>query len=252
MYDSSHQSTSPQRFFFSSIQNRWQKFFKSRFLQSLGNQANLYFAGFLIILVLLFLGMYSRHNGYLVIVGTVIHSHLFFFTDSIREMRKYSASREAEIEHGHLDSELQFSMKLFRAQRNFYVSGFALFLCLVIRRLVLLIQTQAQLIADKEASIQQAKNASSAAQSMLSSSGSSSGDKSASSSSSAGKDEAENLKKQLKESNSKCSKLEASEEALKKQASQLTAEYDRLMKEHSKVQEKYEKLLNSQDTRKDR
>ena len=166
-------------------------------------------------------------------------------------MRKYSASREAEMEHGHLDSELQFSMKLFRAQRNFYVSGFALFLCLVIRRLVLLIQTQAQLIADKEASIQQAKSASNAAQSLMKSSGSS-GDKSASSSSSADKDEIEKLNKKLKEVTAKCTKLEASEDAVKKQATQLTAEYDRLMKEHSKVQEKYEKLLNSQDTRKDR
>lgn len=45
-------------------------------------------------------------------------------------MRKHSVGRELEIEHGHLDSELQHSMKLFRAQRNFYIAGFALFLCL--------------------------------------------------------------------------------------------------------------------------
>ena len=78
---------------------RWQKFLKSRFLASMGRQANLYFTGFLLVLIML-------------------------WVDSIREMRKYSVGREDhEIEHGHLDAELQ-------AQRNFYIAGFALFLCL--------------------------------------------------------------------------------------------------------------------------
>lgn len=62
---------------------RWQKFFKSRFLASLGRQANLYFTGFLLVLVML-------------------------WVDSIREMRKYSVGREEHgVEHGHLDAELQ-------------------------------------------------------------------------------------------------------------------------------------------------
>lgn len=53
------------------------------------------------------------------------------FVDAIREMRKYSVGREEHgVDHGHLDAELQYSMKLFRAQRNFYIAGFALFLCL--------------------------------------------------------------------------------------------------------------------------
>lgn len=33
--------------------------------------------------------------------------------------------------HAHLDREMQGSMRLFRAQRNFYISGFSLFLALV-------------------------------------------------------------------------------------------------------------------------
>lgn len=37
----------------------------------------------------------------------------------------------AEHQHQHLDAEMQGSMRLFRAQRNFYISGFALFLSLV-------------------------------------------------------------------------------------------------------------------------
>lgn len=51
--------------------------------------------------------------------------------DAIREMRKYSAelSDQGRGEHGHhLDAEMQAHMRLFRAQRNFYISGFSLFL----------------------------------------------------------------------------------------------------------------------------
>lgn len=49
---------------------------------------------------------------------------------------------ESHDGHQHLNVEMQGSMRLFRAQRNFYISGFALFLSLVIRRLVTLISTQ--------------------------------------------------------------------------------------------------------------
>lgn len=58
-------------------------------------------------------------------------------------------------------------MRLFRAQRNFYISGFSIFLTLVIRRLVILISAQAQLLAQSEASMRQAQSASSAARSLL-------------------------------------------------------------------------------------
>lgn len=64
--------------------------------------------------------------------------------------------------------ELQHSMRLFRAQRNFYISGFSIFLTLVIRRLVILISAQAQLLAQSEASMRQAQSASTAARSLLS------------------------------------------------------------------------------------
>lgn len=59
---------------------RWQKLFKSRFLQSLSNQASVYFLVLLAILVL-------------------------FLLDAIREIRKYSTVEHTE--HGHLDSEMQ-------------------------------------------------------------------------------------------------------------------------------------------------
>lgn len=52
-------------------------------------------------------------------------------TDAIREMRKYSGelAEQSQGNHGHhLDAEMQAHMRLFRAQRNFYISGFSLFL----------------------------------------------------------------------------------------------------------------------------
>lgn len=48
----------------------WQKFFKSRFLISIENQANLYFMVFIVILVLLFLGKFLLiHEGKPILVA---------------------------------------------------------------------------------------------------------------------------------------------------------------------------------------
>lgn len=58
---------------------RWQRFFRSKFLQSLRNQASIYFLILLAILVL-------------------------FLLDAIREMKKYSST---EQDHAHLDAEMQ-------------------------------------------------------------------------------------------------------------------------------------------------
>lgn len=75
---------------------------------------------------------------------------------------------KTENSNEHLNVELQHSMRLFRAQRNFYISGFSIFLTLVIRRLVILISSQAQLLAQSEASMRQAQSATTAARSLLS------------------------------------------------------------------------------------
>merc|ERR1712156_39367 len=70
---------------------------------------------------------------------------LLAFLDSIREMQKY-AQRDESVKRGAgtLTLQMQHQMKLFRAQRNFYIVGFTLFLCLVIRRLLGLILSNAQ------------------------------------------------------------------------------------------------------------
>ncbi|KAI1278770.1 B-cell receptor-associated protein 29 [Halotydeus destructor] len=168
------------------------------------------------------------------------------FVDSIREMRKHSAFKEQEIEHGRLDSELQHSMKLFRAQRNFYIAGFALFLCLVIRRLVILISAQAQLMADSEASIRQAKSASEAAQRAMEGDSKQS-EKETEAVPKPSKDElvaisekheqeVRTLKHELTNSREEIIKLRLNCDTVKKQAASVSAEYDRLMKEHEKLQ----------------
>lgn len=119
---------------------KWNRFFKSKFLAMLAQQAHLYF---------------------FLIMGVLV----LFLLEAIREMRKYSnTDNSGEV---HLNVEMQHSMRLFRAQRNFYISGFAIFLVLVIRKLVQLISTQANLLAQSEASMKQAQSATAAARSLM-------------------------------------------------------------------------------------
>jgi len=191
---------------------RWNKIFKSRFLQAVGNQASIYFVVLLAVLVL-------------------------FFLDAIREMRKYSSPETTEPAHSHLDAEMQVNMRLFRAQRNFYISGFALFLSLVIRRLVTLISQQASLLAQSEAAMRQAQSATTTAQSLLAQN----------QASMAQNDTNEAHDKEVTELKEKLAKAEKAleyerkdKDALKNQAESLSKEYDRLNEEYRKLQVKVE------------
>lgn len=122
-------------------------------------------------------------------------------------------------------------MRLFRAQRNFYISGFALFLSLVIRRLVTLISAQATLIAQSEASMKQAQSATSAARNLLQKSG-----ESAQNDTNEVHDKAvTELKAKLKELEIELEKEKKDKTAVKSQAESLAKEYDRLNEEHSKL-----------------
>lgn len=70
---------------------RWQKFFKSRFLQAISSQASIYFVVLLGVLVL-------------------------FLMDAIREMRKYSGNGEHAEHHHQLNLEMQGEL--------FYIEGY--------------------------------------------------------------------------------------------------------------------------------
>ncbi|XP_058171407.1 B-cell receptor-associated protein 31 isoform X5 [Anopheles ziemanni] len=176
---------------------QWHRFFKSRFLAMLSRQAQTYFYLLLAVLVL-------------------------FLLEAIREMRKYSSNDHTHTET-HLNVEMQHSMRLFRAQRNFYISGFAIFLSLVIRRLVSLISGQAMLLAQAEASMKQAQSATTAARTLMSQQKG---------------DEKPTESKKITELESELAKERKDKEAMKSQSESLNREYDRLTEEYSKLQKK--------------
>jgi len=175
---------------------RWHSFFKSRFLASLVSLSGIYFKIFLAILIVCFL-------------------------DAIREMNKYGTEVSGHGhtgEHTHLDVNMQQHMRLFRSQRNFYISGFALVLCVVLHRLTSLISTLAMSQAETEAALKQAQSASDVAQQLMD--GATPG---------AGNDRV----KELEEENRK---LRAEHEAALSQAKSVSQEYDRVLKECEKLQ----------------
>ena len=49
---------------------------------------------------------------------------ILFFLDAIREMQKYSSEEQITRRVGlsHLDTQMQMQMRLFRAQRNFFIA----------------------------------------------------------------------------------------------------------------------------------
>jgi len=175
---------------------RWSQLFKSRFLKAVENQLVYYF--------------------YIVVAILVL-----FFLDAIREMNKYSENQlQTEASHGtHLDTQMQTHMRLFRSQRNFYISGFALFLCLVIKRLVSLITSSAIIEVEREAALKQAVSASRAAESLMQE------DKGTS-----------ELEKKLEEKEAELQTALADVTSMKAQSLSLTKEYDRLMEEKDKVE----------------
>merc|ERR1712183_157808 len=124
---------------------------------------------------------------------------------------------QQQVGMSHLDSQMQMHMRLFRAQRNFYISGFALFLFLVIKKLVALISANAGLEAAKEAAMKQAESASRAAESLMT----------APVDESTGTTDVENLKEALE----KAETAKKDVNSMKSQSESLAKEYDRLMEE---------------------
>lgn len=188
---------------------RWQRLFKSRILQLVSAQASVYF---------------------LVLLGVLV----MFLLDAIREMHKYSS--EPESTHHQLEVEMQGNMRLFRAQRNFYISGFSLFLALVIRRLVTLISAQATLLAQAEANMRQAQSATIAARSLLAEKGA--GEAAQNDSNETYTREISSLKAKLSLVQDELAKEKTDKLALKSQAEGLNKEYDRLVEDYSQLNKK--------------
>lgn len=63
------------------------------------------------------------------VIISLIDEFTYLMADSIREMRKYAYSDKTVTSmHNQPAAMDNLHMKQFRAQRNFYISGFALFL----------------------------------------------------------------------------------------------------------------------------
>jgi len=185
---------------------RWNKILRSKILHSLGAQTALYWYGLFGLLLLLFL-------------------------DAIREMRKYSSEEYDLLENP--KAEMQAHMKLFRAQRNFYISGFALLLSAIIRRITTLLSMQASLMAQNEAALKQAASASKVASGLIDQqSVDSKGKKSG------GSDDVARLQTQVNTLKEDLAASIRDKDVLKSQAENTNKEYDRLMKEHEKLQKK--------------
>uniref|UniRef100_H2YK38 Endoplasmic reticulum transmembrane protein n=2 Tax=Ciona savignyi TaxID=51511 RepID=H2YK38_CIOSA len=188
---------------------RWQSFLRSRLFALFISYGNLYFLVLISILCLL-------------------------FADAVREVRKYSLPDAQSVNlSNNPNAQDHVLMMLFRAQRNLYISGFALFLWLVLRRLVLLVSNNATLEAQSEAFRKQAESASRTAQELLdreddSNAGGDDGKENAK--------EIEELKTKLVEARKATSAAEANVEAMKAQALATNAEYDRLAAEHANLQ----------------
>lgn len=160
-----------------------------------------------------------------------------FCIESVREFHKYSGKVRNDERYPGSAAFYEDQMRLFRGQRNFYISGFALFSLFIIKRLVTLLSQQAMLQADAEASRKQAENISKHVETLTSAASSSS--KKASPKKEASP-ENENLlldmKEKIAELGQQNEKLEKQLHALKKQAEATNKEYDRLTGEYSELQ----------------
>ncbi|XP_061638414.1 tRNA-dihydrouridine(20a/20b) synthase [NAD(P)+]-like [Phyllopteryx taeniolatus] len=174
---------------------------------------------------------------------TMIIILIVLFLDAVREVRKYSVKdlgRDAKLlpnMHDHMH------MKLFRGQRNLYISGFAVFLWLVMKRVVTLINQLASVYGTTAALQAQAENANKAAKKYLEDNEllkealmEGTGDKATAEGMELLRKEVEKLKDELKTSEDALKKSESDADGLKKQTYGLAREYDRLLKEHQELQ----------------
>lgn len=202
--------------------SRWKKIFRYQLWSKISPYWNKAFLSIIVILIVLFL-------------------------DAVREVRKYSVNPEidktAKLYANTFD---HLHMKLFRAQRNLYISGFSLFLWLVLRRVTnLIVQMASEMEACDALKAQVEKNNEAAKKYMednehlkkvLDSSKVSGNEQKMKRENEMLKNEIENGKDELRRMAEALSKSQAEVLALKKQSEGLTREYDRLIKEHELLQ----------------
>lgn len=205
--------------------SRWRKVFKSRLFNALTAYGNIYFTIFTAVLVILFI-------------------------DGIRDVYRYSKPLGLE-ERNNPTAEINLHMKLFRSQRNFYIAGFALFLSLVLRRLITLISSHGALQAEFEAVSKQAKSASDAAMRFMENKENEQNKAKEEEEESKTKDELQKSRDEIQALKEEISRRKADLEAMKHQAESTNREYDRLLDEHSKLQVKIKEIDGNASSKKD-
>ncbi|XP_067362677.1 B-cell receptor-associated protein 29-like isoform X2 [Channa argus] len=174
---------------------------------------------------------------------TMIIILIVLFLDAVREVRKYS------VKDFGTDTKLQpnmfdhLHMKLFRSQRNLYISGFALFLWLVMKRVITLINQLASVSGTTAALQAQAENTNQVAKKLMEDNEllkqtlmEGKGDKATAEGMELLRKEVEKLKEQLKTTGVALKKSQSEADVMKKQTEGLAREYDRLLKEHQELQ----------------
>ncbi|XP_026065092.1 B-cell receptor-associated protein 29-like [Carassius auratus] len=181
---------------------------------------------------------------------TMIIILIVLFLDALREVKKYSTadqSKDTKLLPNMLD---HMHMKLFRAQRNLYISGFSLFLWLVMRRVITLINQLATAVNTSAALQTQADSANKAAKKYmednemlkqaLTEDKGEGGKTAAPEENRLLKKEVQRLTEDLKSSTDALKKTKSDLDAMKKQTEGLTKEYDRLLQEHQELQNQME------------
>ncbi|XP_026065017.1 B-cell receptor-associated protein 29-like [Carassius auratus] len=181
---------------------------------------------------------------------TMIIILIVLFLDALREVKKYSTadqSKDTKLLPNMLD---HMHMKLFRAQRNLYISGFSLFLWLVMRRVITLINQLATAVNTSAALQTQTDSANKAAKKYMEDNemlkqafteDKGEGGKTADPEENRLlKKEVQRLTEDLKSSADALKKTKSDLDAMKKQTEGLTKEYDRLLQEHQELQNQME------------
>ncbi|KAM9389628.1 B-cell receptor-associated protein 29 [Phaethornis superciliosus] len=189
---------------------------------------------------------------------TIIVLLIVLFLDAFREVRKYSSLQVNEkTANANVNTFDHIQMKLFRSQRNLYLSGFSLFLWLVLRRTVTLLTQLAKGMTAHAALEAQVNDATEAAKKYmaenerlresLSKKESSKTKESAEATDEKLKKEVENLKAELQKTTEALQKANKEVTAVKKQSEGLRREYDRLLEEYGQLQDNLSKAEDKKE-----
>lgn len=180
-------------------------------------------------------------SKYMYLANITVVFMALMFLDALRDVYRYT--RHSDQKNSAADVglnlgptvEMQIHVKMFRAQRNLHISGFALMLWFVIHRLVQITVQQARLMADNSVLLKQAEGASRVARDAIGARGAapSAPAKDAAGGGTTGEEADHELERLRKVVQSRDKDLLA----IQKQSANLTREYDRLMGEHEKLQQ---------------